>query len=68
MKTNKILIVFISILLVLTVGCGNGIKNEGNKIIIKKQIIDSADKYVHLNKEISKELFKMITGKELGED
>lgn len=138
MKTNKIFIVFISIFLVLTVGCTNGIKNEGNKIIVEKRVgeadkyehyneikdnkevqkakdilasiswknaevsmvqpphykfhfeningnasgvvyelwispdkgrielvIDSASKYVHLNKEVSAELFKIIIGKEL---
>lgn len=28
-------------------------------------VVDSADKYVHLNKEVSGKLFKIITGKEL---
>lgn len=138
MKTNKILIIFISILLFLMVGCTNGIKNEGNKIIVEKRVgeedkyehytditdseevkktkdilgnipwknaevnmispphykfyfedanektseivyelwispdkgrielvVDSASKYVHLNKEMSAVLFKVITGKYL---
>lgn len=141
MKTSKILIAFISIFLVLTVGCANGIKNEGNKIIVEKQageadnyeyynkindnkevqkakdilgsirwenaivdmvhspdykfhfennkeqlsgsvyelwispdkgrielVIDNENKYVHLNKEVSVELFGIITGNKLVED
>jgi hypothetical protein len=28
-------------------------------------VVDSASKYVHLNKEVSEELFKIITGEEL---
>ena len=140
MKTNKIVIVFISIFLVLTVGCANWIKNEGDKIIVEKRVgeadkyeyyneikdnkevqkakdivtsiswknakvsmahppdykfhfedtntkasgvlyelwispdkgrielvIDSDSKYVRLNKEVSAELFKIITGKDLDE-
>lgn len=145
LKTNKIFIFFISIFLVLTTGCVNGIRNEknkinnqGDKIIVEKRVgeadkyeyyneikdtkevqntkdilnsitwenaavsmaypphykfhfedtnskssgaiyelwispdkgrielvIDSASKYVHLNKEVSGGLFKIITGKEL---
>jgi hypothetical protein len=30
-------------------------------------VVDSASEYVHLNKEVSKKLFKIITGKELDE-
>ena len=44
MKTNKIFIVFIAMFLVLMVGCSNGIKNEGNKIIVEKQV-NGTDKY-----------------------
>jgi len=148
LKTNKIFIYFISIFLVLTIGCANGIKNEknrinnqGDKIIVEKRVgdedkyeyyneikyskevqntkdilnsitwedaavsmaypphykfhfedtnsnssgvvyqlwispdkgrielvVDSATKYVHLNKEVSGKLFKIITAKELDDD
>ncbi|MDP4145369.1 MAG: hypothetical protein Q8936_12945 [Bacillota bacterium] len=44
MKVNKIFIFFMSMFLVLMVGCSNGIKNEGNKIVVEKQI-NSSDKY-----------------------
>jgi hypothetical protein len=148
LKTNKIFIFLISIFLVLTAGCTNGIKNErngvknqGDKIIVEKRVgetdkyeyyneikgskevqkvkdildstnwenakvsmpyhshykfhfedtnskaseavyalwispnkdkielvIESASKYVQLNQQVSVELFKIITGKELGSD
>lgn len=44
MRTNKIFIVFIAMFLVLMVGCSNGIKNEGNKIVVEKQV-NGTDKY-----------------------
>lgn len=44
MKTNKVFIVFIAILLFLIVGCSSGIKNDGNKIVVEKQVSGS-DKY-----------------------
>ncbi|MGK0465673.1 hypothetical protein [Clostridium sp.] len=51
MKTNKIFIVFISIFLVLIVGCTNGIKNEGNKIVVEKRVskVSESDKYEYYN-------------------
>ena len=48
MKTNKILIVFISIFLILTVGCTDGIKNEVNKIVVEKRV-GELDKYEYYN-------------------
>ena len=48
LKTNKIVIVFISIFLVLIVGCTNGIKIEGNKIVVEKRVGES-DKYEYYN-------------------
>jgi hypothetical protein len=51
LKTNKIFIVFISIFLVLIVGCTNGIKNEGNKIVVEKRVskVSESDKYEYYN-------------------
>jgi hypothetical protein len=48
LKNNKIFIIFISLFLVLTVGCANGIKNEGNKIVVEKRV-GEADKYEYYN-------------------
>ena len=48
MKINKIFIVLLSIFLVLIVGCANGIKNEGNKIVVEKRVGES-DKYEYYN-------------------
>jgi hypothetical protein len=48
LKTNKILIVFISIFLILTVGCTDGIKNEVNKIVVEKRV-GELDKYEYYN-------------------
>lgn len=53
LKTNKILIVFIGIFLVLIVGCSTGvksdeIKNEGNKIVVEKQV-GEAGQYENCN-------------------
>lgn len=48
MKINKIFIALISIFLVLIVGCANGIKNEGNKIVVEKRVGES-DKYEYYN-------------------
>ena len=47
MKIKKIFLVFISIVLVLT-GCGNGIKNVGNKVIVEKRI-GELDNYQYCN-------------------
>lgn len=44
MRTNKIFIVFIAMFLVLIVGCSNGINNEGNKIVVEKQV-NGTDQY-----------------------
>jgi hypothetical protein len=56
LKTNKILIVFIAILLVEVIGCSKEIineeiKNEGHKIVVEKRV-GEADKYDYFN-EIS---------------
>jgi len=48
LKINKIFIVLLSIFLVLIVGCANGIKNEGNKIVVEKRVGES-DKYENYN-------------------
>jgi len=45
-KINKILILFVTMFLI--VGCSNGIKNEGNKIVIEK-LVDGVDKYEPFN-------------------
>lgn len=51
MKINKILIILMAVFLVLIGGCSNGIKNEGNTIVIEKRV-GEADKYEYFN-EIS---------------
>lgn len=48
MKNNKNLILFIAIFLVLIAGCSNGVKNEGNRIVVEKRVSE-ADKYEHCN-------------------
>jgi hypothetical protein len=48
LKTNKIYIIFISLLLFLTAGCSNGIKNEENRIVVEKQV-DQTDNYKYYN-------------------
>ncbi len=53
LKTNKKIIVFISIFLVLLVGCSNGTKIKGNKIVGDKIVVEKrvgeADKYEYCN-------------------
>lgn len=44
MKAKRVFISSILLFLVLIVGCSNGIKNEGNKIIVEKQVAGT-DKY-----------------------
>lgn len=44
LKNKKIFIFFISVFLVLIVGCSNGIKNEESKIVVEKQV-NEVDKY-----------------------
>ncbi|MBL4934467.1 hypothetical protein JK636_01695 [Clostridium sp. YIM B02515] len=44
MKINKIIIVFIAIFLILLVGYLINIENDGDKIVVEKQVIGS-DKY-----------------------
>lgn len=51
LKINKIIIVFIAVILVLMVGCSNTIKNEGNKIVVQKRV-DESNSYEYL-KEIN---------------
>lgn len=59
MKTNKIFIVFISMFLVLLVGCSNGTKIAGDKIVVEKQV-GKTDKYEYYNKiKDSKEVQKV---------
>lgn len=59
MKTNKTFVVFIAIFLVLIAGCSNGIKNEGNKIVVEKRV-GEADKYEYYNEiKDSKEVQKV---------
>ena len=48
LKINKIFIVLLSIFLVLIAGCANGIKNEGNKIVVERRVGES-DKYEYYN-------------------
>jgi len=49
LKLNKIFIVFISMLLIsLIIGCSNGIKNVGDKIVVEKQI-NGENKYEFYN-------------------
>ena len=59
MKTNKIFILFISMFLVLLVGCSNGTKIAGDKIVVKKHV-GKTDKYEYYNKiKDSKEVQKV---------
>lgn len=59
MKTNKIFIVFISMFLVLLVGCSNGTKIVGDKIVVEKHV-GKTDKYEYYNElKDSKEVQKV---------
>jgi hypothetical protein len=44
LKYNRILIVLAAVFLVVTSGCSNRIKNEGNKIVVEKRV-GAEDKY-----------------------
>lgn len=44
MKINKILSIFILLSLAIMIGCSNDIKNNENKIVVKKQV-NKTDKY-----------------------
>lgn len=55
---NKILVAFITVLLVLITGCSNEIRNEGNIIVVEERV-GEGDKYEHTitiedRKEVSK--------------
>lgn len=54
LTNKKILIVLASIFMLIFVGCSNGIKDEGNKIVVEKRVGEE-DKY---------ELYLEITGDE----
>jgi hypothetical protein len=59
LKFDKVFIVFTVVFFVLMVGCSNGIKNEGNKIVVEKRIGET-DKYEYYNEiKNSKEVEKV---------
>jgi hypothetical protein len=59
LKANRIFIVFISMFLVLLVGCSNGTKIAGDKIVVEKHV-GKTDKYEYYNKiKDSKEVQKV---------
>ncbi len=59
MKLQKVLIIFISVFLLIVVGCSNGIENKGNMIGVEKRVGEE-DKYEHYNDITDSEEVKKV--------